>query len=208
MPTGEPDLFIGTIANPMISETGQVAFRGTLTGPGVNTSNDRAVWMTNQADELVQIVREGDVIDVNDHPIFFDYRTVESIGIRDVDGSSNGQRPSLSEEGQVVMRLSFTDGTEGIFMFTAELSGDLNGDGFVGVDDLNIVLVHWNQNVTPGELLLGDSNGDGFVGVDDLNQVLVNWNNGTPPDAAVIPEPSTLGLLAIGACGLLRHKRA
>ena len=42
------------------------------------------------------------------------------------------------------------------------LEGDLNGDGFVGVDDLNIVLVNWNQNVTPGDLLSGDPTGEGF----------------------------------------------
>ena len=79
------------------------------------------------------------------------------------------------------------------------LDGDLNGDGFVGVDDLNIVLLNWNQSVTPGDLAAGDGDGNGFVGVDDLNIVLVNWNNGTPPaDPGNIPEPATLGLLLLG----------
>jgi hypothetical protein len=64
------------------------------------------------------------------------------------------------------------------------LTGDLDGNGFVGVDDLNIVLSNWNQNVTPGDLSLGDATGEGFVGVDDLNIVLGNWNAGTPPVAA------------------------
>ena len=86
------------------------------------------------------------------------------------------------------------------------LEGDLNGDGFVGVDDLNIVLVNWNQNVTPGDLASGDPTGEGFVGVDDLNIVLVNWNNGTPPAGAAVPEPASLGLLAIGGLALLRRR--
>jgi PEP-CTERM motif len=90
----------------------------------------------------------------------------------------------------------------------AALEGDLNGDGFVGVDDLNIVLVNWNQNVTPGDLLAGDPTGEGFVGVDDLNIVLVNWNNGTPPgDSSNIPEPGTLAMTAIGLVCLVRRKR-
>ena len=88
------------------------------------------------------------------------------------------------------------------------MTGDLNGDGFVGIDDLNIVLVHWNQSVTPGDLLLGDPTGEGFVGVDDLNVVLVNWNNGTPPgDGAAIPEPGALVLFAVGAPLILRRRR-
>ncbi|MEZ6193478.1 MAG: hypothetical protein R3C45_19580, partial [Phycisphaerales bacterium] len=64
------------------------------------------------------------------------------------------------------------------------ITGDLNSDGFVGIDDLNIVLGNWNQNVTPGDWLAGDPSGDGFVGIADLNTVLGNWNAGTPPVAA------------------------
>ena len=88
------------------------------------------------------------------------------------------------------------------------LDGDLNLDGFVGVDDLNIVLVNWNQNVTPGDLGLGDATGEGFVGVDDLNIVLVNWNNGAPPPGGtLVPEPGALSLLAAGAAGVTMMRR-
>ena len=87
-----------------------------------------------------------------------------------------------------------------VVVHTVGLLGDLNGDGFVGIDDLNIVLANWNQNVPPGDPL-ADSNGDGFVGIDDLNAVLGNWNAGTPPtDIANIPEPGTVGLVAV-LCG-------
>lgn len=87
------------------------------------------------------------------------------------------------------------------------IDGDLNGDGFVGIDDLNIVLANWNQNVPPGNPL-ADPSGDGFVGIDDLNVVLGNWNAGTPPSVAV-PEPGALGLMtALGAAGLSRRKAA
>ena len=96
--------------------------------------------------------------------------------------------------------------TNGLVTITGTLAGDLNGDGFVGVDDLNIVLVNWNQNVTPGDLALGDATGEGFVGVDDLNIVLVNWNSGTPPHGHSIPEPTTLALLTLGGLTLLRRR--
>ena len=87
------------------------------------------------------------------------------------------------------------------------LTGDLNGDGFVGLADLDIVLGHWNATVTAGDLLSGDPSGDGYVGLDDLDTVLGNWNAGTPPAGAVIPEPSTLVVLGFGGLALLRKPR-
>jgi enediyne biosynthesis protein E4 len=86
-----------------------------------------------------------------------------------------------------------------------EITGDLNGDGFVGIDDLNLVLGNWNQNTTAGMRAFGDPSGDGFVGIDDLNTVLGNWNTGTPPSSAAIPEPGTLALLGLGAVAMLRR---
>ena len=62
--------------------------------------------------------------------------------------------------------------------------GDLDVDGFVGVNDLQIILAHWNQNVPVGNVLMGDPSFDGFVGIDDLNLVLGNWNAGNQNAAA------------------------
>ena len=85
------------------------------------------------------------------------------------------------------------------------LAGDLNSDGYVGLDDLDIVLGAWNQSVPPGNPL-ADPSGDGFVGLDDLDIVLGNWNAGTPPaDGAAVPEPAMVVLLALGGLVLLRR---
>ncbi|MEZ6193178.1 MAG: LamG-like jellyroll fold domain-containing protein [Phycisphaerales bacterium] len=87
------------------------------------------------------------------------------------------------------------------------LTGDLDGDGFVGIADLNLVLGNWNQNVTPGDDLSGDPSGDGFVGIEDLNTVLGNWNAGTPPSASAVPEPASLALVGLGGLSALRRRR-
>ncbi len=88
------------------------------------------------------------------------------------------------------------------------IEGDLDGDGFVGIADLNVVLGNWNQAVPPGDPL-ADPSGDGFVGIDDLNIVLGNWNTGTPPPiemSAAVPEPSTLLLLTASRVICLRRR--
>ncbi len=85
------------------------------------------------------------------------------------------------------------------------LVGDLDGDGFVGINDLNIVLGAWNQSVPPANPL-ADPSGDGFVGITDLNTVLGNWNAGTPPPGAAVPEPTTLAVLCLGGMAMLRRR--
>ncbi len=89
------------------------------------------------------------------------------------------------------------------------IAGDLDFDGFVGIDDLNVVLGNWNTSVTPGNPLFGDTSGDGFVGIDDLNAVLSNWNAGVPPSdgPTQIPEPAVVWLIGPGLLGLLRRRR-
>ncbi len=94
--------------------------------------------------------------------------------------------------------------------FFDPIPGDLDGDGFVGLLDLDIVLNNWNQSVPPANPLAdvagpGGSGPDGFIGLDDLDVVLNNWNAGTPPVAAV-PEPGAVTLLALTLPVLLRRK--
>ena len=85
------------------------------------------------------------------------------------------------------------------------LEGDLDGDGFVGITDLNIVLGAWNQSVPPGNAA-ADPSGDGYIGIEDLNVVLGNWNTGAPPDSQVnIPEPASLIFLGLGLLSALKR---
>jgi len=85
------------------------------------------------------------------------------------------------------------------------IAGDFDGDGFVGVADLDILLANWGQTVDPGAIELGDLVVDGQINQDDLAALIDLWGNGTPPDSQV-PEPGTLaGLLLVG--GLLARRR-
>ncbi len=94
------------------------------------------------------------------------------------------------------------------YLVNGPLAGDLDGDGFVGINDLNIVLGAWNLSVTAGDPLAGDPSGDGFVGIEDLNLVLGNWNAGSPPgEVGNIPEPAAAALLGLGGLAVLRRRQ-
>jgi hypothetical protein len=86
-----------------------------------------------------------------------------------------------------------------------DLEGDLDGDGFVGSADLDIVRGNWGMAVTGAAQ--GDPSGDGMVGSADLDIVRANWGAGTPP-AAAVPEPGLLGLFLLGGMilGTLRRR--
>jgi len=84
--------------------------------------------------------------------------------------------------------------------------GDLDGDGFVGLDDLDLILNNWNQTVPPGDPL-ADPTDDNYVGLEDLDVVLHNWNAGTPPGPGLnIPEPATWSVLVISFAVLNRRR--
>ena len=86
------------------------------------------------------------------------------------------------------------------------IPGDLNGDGYVGSADLDIVRANWGQTVEVGCLLCGDPSEDGMVGSADLDIVRANW--GATSAATAIPEPtSCVLLLASGIAGLLLRRR-
>lgn len=93
------------------------------------------------------------------------------------------------------------------YLEVIELLGDFDGDGFVGISDLNIVLGSWSESVPSGSIGQGDASGDGFVGIEDLNIVLGNWNAGTPP-SYVVPEPATVSLLSLICFMSLPRRRA
>ncbi len=87
------------------------------------------------------------------------------------------------------------------------IEGDIDGDGFVGLNDLDVILQNWNQNVPVGSKAHGDlaGDGDGFIGMSDLDVVLNNWNAGAPP-AHTVPEPVALTLCAFGIALIIHRK--
>jgi hypothetical protein len=96
-----------------INGPGQLAFLASLSGPGVDTTNDMGLY-AGMPGHLSKIVREGEMIDV-DPSAGVDNRTITSIGFLGGSGGQDGHGPYLNDAGLLVYQLSFTDGSSGIF---------------------------------------------------------------------------------------------
>jgi probable HAF family extracellular repeat protein len=128
----------------------------------------------------------------------------------DLTGWQLHQATGISADGLTIVGTGnnpdgFQEGWITTLAYRIPLVGDLDDDGFVGIEDLNLVLGNWNQNVPPGNPV-ADPSGDGFVGITDLGFVLGNWNAGMPPgETSNIPEPVSALLITLGSPVLLRR---
>ncbi|HEX8324928.1 MAG TPA: choice-of-anchor tandem repeat NxxGxxAF-containing protein [Tepidisphaeraceae bacterium] len=105
----------GDFFSPVLNGAGQVAFTAGLTGLGVNAANDSALF-AGLPGAVMQIVREGDLIDV-DSGLGVSLRMVADSGISflTVSGGQDGRPMTFNDNGLLVYSLSFTDGTSGVF---------------------------------------------------------------------------------------------
>ena len=107
----------------------------------------------------------------------------------------------------------------GTASFISAVLGDGNNDGKVNAADLNVLSLNYNTSVAGG-VTQGDFNEDGSVNAGDLNILSLNYLFGTPgslPAAAtlagdiaaigfVVPEPASVGFLALGSFALARRR--
>jgi autotransporter-associated beta strand protein len=91
--------------------------------------------------------------------------------------------------------------------------GDANIDGQVTGDDYGVIDANLNTTPTAGlEWLSGDMNLDGSVTGDDYGVIDANLGLGvgnplSPASLSTLPEPGSIGALALGATSLLMRRR-
>ena len=139
-----------------------------------------------------------------------------------IGGRSRGLRGGEWFEGASLLASSqrvsgyFPDNDSDYFGFRVAATdpGDANGDGQVNVNDLTIVLSHFNQTGCIWSQGSMDGDPTGRVDINDLTIVLSNFGQGTAVAAgnlSAVPEPGALILAAAAFAGLLgslaRRKR-
>jgi hypothetical protein len=90
----------------------------------------------------------------------------------------------------------------------AVVPGDTNGDGIV--NDADLANFEAQFGGAPGAES-ADFDGDGDVDIHDFSTMRGNWGFGTGPaplSSAATPEPTTMGLLALGGLVVLKRRRS
>jgi hypothetical protein len=100
---------------PVVGPNGTVAFMSTLTGPGVNTTNDEGIWARYPTGGTHLIARTGQVIDVDPGPGVVN-KTLSDVSLATgLLGSSDGYS-AVNGLDAVTWRAGFTDNTTAIMV--------------------------------------------------------------------------------------------
>ena len=203
---GNKALFAGGYSNPVMSDVVDIYDADTDTWTAATLSVARSALAATTvgskaifAGGCADASAGGPSDDVDIYDAHTDTWTTATLSVAHVDlaATTVGNKALFGGGGW------YSDERDVVDIFTVVLAGDLNGDGFVGQGDLDIVLASWGGS--PPLDPRADTNDDGFTGQYDLDTVLNDWGLGTPAES--VPEPVTLLLLSLGGLFFAGRRR-
>ena len=87
--------------------------------------------------------------------------------------------------------------------------GDVNLDGTVDARDLNVLGLHWQQQLDTAAWEKGDFNGDRIVNAQDLNALALSWAGTSEHAIENVPEPVMTPAMAmlVAICLCMSHRK-
>jgi hypothetical protein len=110
-------IFFSDIHSLNANAFGELAFFAPIWGPGVTGNTDGALWVYRD-DAIEMVVREGQLFDI-DPTDAIDQRTIKEIALPGFlmnTGGQDGRMSYMNDDGAIVLSLSFTDNTAGVFV--------------------------------------------------------------------------------------------
>lgn len=111
---GLTDATFDYVAEPAVSNSGQLFFAAILKGSNVTSQNNIGVWSAGVDRSPELLWRTGDLFEIEPGVL----KTISAIGFYNV--SSEGMAKSVNDLGQLAVRLSFTDGTNAVVVTDAD----------------------------------------------------------------------------------------
>ncbi|MEM8621876.1 MAG: choice-of-anchor tandem repeat NxxGxxAF-containing protein [Actinomycetota bacterium] len=99
----------------VLNDRGDLLILAQFEGPGIVEENDAAIFYlgADSGYDPQIVVRQGDLLDVDNSPLAEDLRVVEFFDL-----SLEQFRSSFSDHGQITFQASFTDSSQGVFLAT------------------------------------------------------------------------------------------
>jgi hypothetical protein len=196
---GMPGANFSDFTNLAFNQSGIAAVRGLLSVGvgGVTATNDVGLWLLNSTGGGALIAREGTVIAG---------RTIADLDFVGGSTGGDGHARALNSAGQLLFKVTFTNGDEGLLLYSPALAADFNADGLINSADLT----KWKSGFgTPSGASIGQGDADHDGDVDGADFLL--WQrqaSSTGGSTAAAPEPTGAALLLFGvAAGCLRLSR-
>lgn len=154
------------LGDPVVSDSGLVAFVSRLRGPSVTVANAGVLYAASagRSTGLVPLVRTGEAIEI----AAGDVRTVASIGFE-------GLRDSVANE-TVLARLTFVDRSTAVVALRIGCLVDFDGDRVATPDDLtDFIAAYFAQTANPVNGPRTDFDGSGVIDPDDLSSYITAY---------------------------------
>ena len=172
VPGAENGIRFGGLSRVNLNNEGQVAFLAQLIDDNGELSGS-AIYATDLDGQLVEVVRTGGLIDVDEDPLVEDLRTVSLLQFTPNRPSTSSR--SFNNRGQLAFSARFTDSSEAIIVSDRVASlpvllGDSNQDGVVNFADIASFI----SILSAAEFLPeADINRDGIVDFSDISPFIL-----------------------------------